>query len=266
MPNNALLLIASAFVVLAPAVRAADLPDGDGKKALQGACIQCHELERISGAGYTLEGWRNNLHMMVNAGSPLPKDQIEMVAQYLTKNFPEKPKPDAVVVPGPVKISIREWTVPTPGSRPHDPALAPSLRHDLCALGRVPEKAREFAQRLLAVHDDRVVRLRAAEPGVESRRTDVAKTAGLAQHLDAVDPVLDVERIGFRRPSAGPPAFESGERAIRRMTPGEPGGQGRRDTRRRVQHGLRERQCGARIPEVVLHRHQKPGAVIRAQA
>ena len=125
MSRKSLLIIASAVTALAPAVRAADLPDGDGKKAVQAACIQCHELERITGAGYSLEGWRNNLHMMVNAGSPLPKDQIEMVAQYLTKNFPEKPKPDAVVVPGPVKVSFREWTVPTPGSRPHDPAMAP---------------------------------------------------------------------------------------------------------------------------------------------
>src|SRR5258706_14668544 len=89
----------------APA-RAAECAEGDGKKAVEAACIQCHEIEPIGASGYGVEGWRNNVHMMVNAGAPLPKDQIEMVAQYLAKNFPEKPRPEAVVIPGPAKISI----------------------------------------------------------------------------------------------------------------------------------------------------------------
>jgi virginiamycin B lyase len=37
------------------------------------------------------------------------------------KNFPEKPRPPAVVIAGPVQASIKLWDVPTIGSRPHDP-------------------------------------------------------------------------------------------------------------------------------------------------
>src|SRR5438477_13182703 len=59
--------------------------------------------------------------MMINVGSALPNDQVDELAKYLAKNFPEKPKPKAVVLPGSVKVSIKEWVVPTPGSRPHDP-------------------------------------------------------------------------------------------------------------------------------------------------
>ena len=40
---------------------------------------------------------------------------------YLVKNFPEKQKPAGVELPGPAQVSIKVWTVPTPGSRPHDP-------------------------------------------------------------------------------------------------------------------------------------------------
>jgi streptogramin lyase len=47
------------------------------------------------------------------------------VVDYLAKNFPEKPMPPAVIIPGSVDASIKEWTVPTPGSRPHDPMYAP---------------------------------------------------------------------------------------------------------------------------------------------
>src|SRR5437667_143561 len=36
-----------------------------------------------------------------------------------------KPKPAAVVIPGSVQVSIQEWTVPTPGSRPPDPLVTP---------------------------------------------------------------------------------------------------------------------------------------------
>jgi len=51
----------------------------------------------------------------------LPKDQSAVVAEYLGKNFPEKPQPPAVVIPGSVTVSIKEWVVPSLGSRPHDP-------------------------------------------------------------------------------------------------------------------------------------------------
>jgi virginiamycin B lyase len=101
------------------------LPEGNGRETVQAVCSQCHTLERILNAGNTLEGWRNTINMMVNDGAQLPKDQVNAVVQYLAKNFPEKAFPSAVVVPGGVEATIKEWTVPTPGSLPHDPLVAP---------------------------------------------------------------------------------------------------------------------------------------------
>jgi len=97
------------------------LPDGPGKDMVAANCNSCHTFFSRLGAGYTAEGWRTVVRMMANHGVAVPANQIDPMTEYLIKNFPEKGKPTGVVTPGPVKISIKEWTVPTPGSRPHDP-------------------------------------------------------------------------------------------------------------------------------------------------
>src|SRR3954454_8062538 len=107
--NSSLSALAVVLLCVALTTHAAELPEGDGKKLVEGACAGCHELDRVSAAGYTEEEWRNNISMMVNVGAPLSKDQMNTVVAYLAKSFPAKPKPAAVVVPGPAKVSIQEW-------------------------------------------------------------------------------------------------------------------------------------------------------------
>jgi virginiamycin B lyase len=97
-----------------------NLPPGPGKELVETGCGGCHVINRL-GAGYTAEGWRSIVHMMQNMEVPIPPEQWPIVTEYLIKAFPEKPKPAAAIVTGPVQASIREWPVPTPGSRPHDP-------------------------------------------------------------------------------------------------------------------------------------------------
>ena len=119
-----LILFSAMIVVLAsarPAPSQETLPESNGKKTVQDYCVQCHELSTVTRGAYSVEGWRNNLRMMMNVGAAVPKDEIEPLVQYLAKNFPERRRPDAVIVPGSAKITIKEWLVPTPGSRPHDP-------------------------------------------------------------------------------------------------------------------------------------------------
>ena len=97
------------------------LPDGPGKELAEANCNSCHTLLSRVGSGYTENGWKTVLPMMVNQGAELPSDQIEPLREYLTRSFPEKGKPDGVVIPGPAEVSFQNWQVPTPGSRPHDP-------------------------------------------------------------------------------------------------------------------------------------------------
>jgi virginiamycin B lyase len=142
-----------AFVVLCPsvAVHGQALPDGPGKEIAATYCNACHTLLSRVGSGYTPEGWHTVLRMMTNNGVIVPPDQFAALEDYLVKNFPEKPKPAGVDRPGPARVSIKVWPVPTPGSRPHDPLAA----HDGAiwytgqmanVLGRLDPKTGQFKE------------------------------------------------------------------------------------------------------------------------
>src|ERR1700685_791723 len=97
------------------------LPAGPAKAIIEAACTACHELTLITTTGHTPTDWKLLVERMVSAGADVPKNQIALVTSYLTKSFPEGNVPKAVILPGAVTVSFKEWTVPTVGSRPHDP-------------------------------------------------------------------------------------------------------------------------------------------------
>ena len=117
-------LTAIALLTFAFPAWAQELPEGPGKEQVAAQCNSCHPFHARLGAGYTAQGWRTVMRMMLNHGVAIPPDQLEIMTAYLAKNFPEKDKPKGVVIPGPAKVSMKEWQVPTPGSRPHDPLAA----------------------------------------------------------------------------------------------------------------------------------------------
>ncbi len=97
------------------------LPDGPGKDLVQATCTKCHGLNMITNSwGETRDGWQTLFGTMV----ALPKDQADSIAGYLAAHFPPKPAPEAVKIAGPATVNIKEWQVPTLGSRPHDPLAA----------------------------------------------------------------------------------------------------------------------------------------------
>src|SRR5579875_890655 len=108
-----------------PGRPAVPLPEGEGKATVQAACGICHSLRQVTNAGYDRAEWDTVLHMMVNVGAPLPPGKFDTVLNYLAAKFPPKPAPAAKLIPGPARVTITEWVVPTPGSRPHDPMYAP---------------------------------------------------------------------------------------------------------------------------------------------
>src|SRR2546425_12522586 len=91
-----------------------ELPEGKGKEIVAASCNSCHPFHARLGGGYTPEGWRTVMRMMANHGVVLPSDQLATVTEYLTKNFPEKPKPVGIVIPGPARVSIKEWQAAPP--------------------------------------------------------------------------------------------------------------------------------------------------------
>ena len=98
----------------------ANFPDGPGKDTVVAVCNGCHDINRVR-AGYNAAGWNMLQHMMQNMGAPVAPEDWPTVTTYLTKNFPERPRPAAAIIPGPAQATIKLWDVPTIGSRPHDP-------------------------------------------------------------------------------------------------------------------------------------------------
>jgi virginiamycin B lyase len=97
------------------------LPDGTGKEQVQTMCAACHSLSNItSSRGNTQEGWDALTKSMI----ALPPALKTPMMEYLGTHFPRKPGGEPVVIPGSATVSIREWIVPTLGSRPHDPLAA----------------------------------------------------------------------------------------------------------------------------------------------
>ena len=98
------------------------LPPGPGRDLVAAKCYACHTFEARVGNGYTADGWHTVLRMMQNHGLVLSSSDITQITPYLVANFPEKNKVPAVIVPGPLNVSITTFTAGiTPGSRPHDP-------------------------------------------------------------------------------------------------------------------------------------------------
>src|SRR5258708_1789837 len=121
LQKSFLLLVVLSFAVLpARAQNAASrLPAGAGKDIVANSCTACHALSQApNGAHKKAEGDRV-LHRMVNAGAAVPADGFQPVSDYLAQIFPARSPPPAVIVPGKIEVAIKEWDVPTPGSRPH---------------------------------------------------------------------------------------------------------------------------------------------------
>src|SRR5438046_133312 len=79
---------------------AVTLPDGPGKEIVENVCAQCHGLSMVTNDGYSREEWPRIFGTMVD----LPKQQADLVADYLATHFPEKPKPQAVLIAGPASV------------------------------------------------------------------------------------------------------------------------------------------------------------------
>ena len=126
--RGALAIVAVALAALPPAGakaqgrgRQVTLPDGPGKEVVQTVCSTCHSLSNVTNDGYTRDEWKYLVSTMVD----LTRDQASVVLDYLAAHFPEKPKPRAVIIPGSATVVFKEWTLPTRGSRPHDPLATP---------------------------------------------------------------------------------------------------------------------------------------------
>ena len=123
----------------------------DGKALVDATCNACHPLTARVGTGYDEKGWNTVMRMMINHGAPVAAENAQPMLDYLIKTYPVKGRPDAAIVNGPVKVSMKAWQVATPGSRPHDPMAARDGSYwytgqMVNALGRIDPKTGEVKE------------------------------------------------------------------------------------------------------------------------
>jgi cytochrome c5 len=77
------------FAAVAFAGSNTPLPEGEGKKIVEGACASCHGLDVVGGKQWSRLRWEAVVAAMVDRGAPLKKGEAPVVVQYLAKNFGE---------------------------------------------------------------------------------------------------------------------------------------------------------------------------------
>ena len=205
MLHKSLFLI-GALLFSIPSARAQSvLPDGLAKSTVQSACTACHALSMVTNSGHSKSEWDTVLHMMVNVGAQVPADQFQAVTDYLAKNFPAKPLPPARIIPGKVAVTIQEWDVPTPGSRPHDPMVAPDgaawfSGHMANLLGRFDPRTQTFREYHLKTEGSGPHGL------IADRDGNVWFTANFKAYIGRLDPRTgDVREFPMPDPAAKDP-------------------------------------------------------------
>jgi competence protein ComEA len=64
------------------------LPDAPGKDVTVKVCATCHAAETAASVRHTPEGWRDVIAKMVAAGAQGTEQELEIVFQYLSTQFP----------------------------------------------------------------------------------------------------------------------------------------------------------------------------------
>ncbi len=76
------------------------LPDGDGKQIATENCQACHKLTNLTKAHKDLDDWKDTVQTMIDRGANVPPDKVDILVQYLAKNFgPKDPSAPAAGAP-----------------------------------------------------------------------------------------------------------------------------------------------------------------------
>jgi len=79
------------------------LPEGQGKKIVEVACVSCHGLEVLPekwDEQWNRERWQTVVRAMMDRGASLKTDEAAEVVEYLAKNFGPRTSEDARISKG----------------------------------------------------------------------------------------------------------------------------------------------------------------------
>ncbi|HTC90213.1 MAG TPA: helix-hairpin-helix domain-containing protein [Bryobacteraceae bacterium] len=87
--NQFVVCLIAALALVAPQVRADDLPDGKGKELILRACVGCHKAEEISVYRFTKDEYQTIVYRMGDRGAQATRPELDVIADYLFANFPK---------------------------------------------------------------------------------------------------------------------------------------------------------------------------------
>ena len=80
------------FLALAVSLHA-QLPEGPGRDVTERTCKNCHEISKAVTLRQDRSGWTNTIVKMLGLGMKANDDDLEIILDYLTKNFPAEELP-----------------------------------------------------------------------------------------------------------------------------------------------------------------------------
>ena len=96
----------SLLLVSIAAAADTELPDGEGKDAVENSCTDCHSVKRIKAQRFDEEGWNGIVREMIEKGAAINPNDLKVIVTYLAKNFgPEKDRKVNVNTAAPCDIS-----------------------------------------------------------------------------------------------------------------------------------------------------------------
>jgi len=74
------------------AIAGNDLPAGQGRTILQTSCTVCHDLGEVTKfrGYYNKQQWQDIVSTMVGYGANIKKEDVDVLADYLTQTFGRK--------------------------------------------------------------------------------------------------------------------------------------------------------------------------------
>jgi competence ComEA-like helix-hairpin-helix protein len=89
MTGRLALSLQAALCLLAPPIQSAELPDGPGKPIILRTCVGCHKAEEFMAYRLSKEQYQAAVYRMLDRGAQATTAELDIVAEYLFKNFPK---------------------------------------------------------------------------------------------------------------------------------------------------------------------------------
>ena len=81
------MLLETLLLLFATTPHGTTLPPGKGKVIVERTCASCHAIKVVTSKRASKEQWSTIIDQMLSKGADLNDDEVEIVVDYLSRNF-----------------------------------------------------------------------------------------------------------------------------------------------------------------------------------